>query len=79
MTTATLTVGQEVRLGVSIAWGKYPAHLSRTVRVTYGKLTMLDEALSPDSISKAQKLVSDVLGDEGADIVKALGQISIKG
>lgn len=59
-------VGQVVnglRVGISIDWNKYPNHLTRQIRITVGKLTVLDALWSEDSRALASEILGKLLED----------------
>lgn len=60
-------VGQVVnglRVGISIDWNKYPNYLTRQIRITVGKLTVLDALWTEDSRTMAYEILEKLLTDE---------------
>lgn len=82
MTVKKFSVGQVVdglRVAVSIDWNKYPNHLTRQIRITVGKLTVLDSLWSEDSRAMSLDVLGQLLSESEpdylAELTKAIGEV----
>ena len=48
-------------VGVSVQWNKYPSHMTRQIRVTVGKLAVVDSPWSEESRSRACAALAAIL------------------